>query len=100
MFRFTASLAAALALFVPALVRADAGRPNLNGKWTAKELVLVIEEQGANIHIKETRGTDPKDDDVTELTCRTTGQECPIQDGKDKASASVYYNGPVLVVWK
>jgi hypothetical protein len=30
----------------------------------------------------------------------TTGQERPLQDGEDKGSASVYYNGPVLVVWK
>ena len=29
-----------------------------------------------------------------------TGQECPLQDGKDKGSAPVYYNGPVLVVGK
>jgi len=99
MFRIAASLAAVL-LLIPALARADAGRPNLAGKWTAKDLVLLIEEQGQNIHIKETRGADPKDDDVTEFTCGAAGKECPMQDGKDKASVSVYYNGPVLVVWK
>ena len=100
MFRITASLAAALVLFLPVLVRADGGRPKLSGKWTAKDFVLVIDEQGQKIHIKEARGTDPKEDDITELTCGATGQDCPMQDGKDKASASVYYNGPVLVVWK
>lgn len=101
---------AVLILALAALAHADTGKPNLTGKWICdpsrsedcqanKNLMVVIEEDGQKIHIKETRGPDPKDD-VSDLTCGITGQECPMQDGKEKASVSVYYNGPVLVVWK
>ncbi len=100
MLRITASVAAALALCVPVLAVAGPGKPDLAGKWSNQDVAFVIEQQGDQIHIKEVRGTDPKADDITELTCATTGTECPMKDGKDKASASVYYNGPVLVVWK
>jgi len=96
MSRFTPLLVLSL---IPFLAHADTGKPNLSGKWANKDLTLVIEEQGDTIHIKEMRGPDPKSD-VTDLTCGTMGKECPVQDGKDKGSASVYYNGPVLVVWK
>lgn len=41
----------------------------------------------------------PKED-VSEFTCDTMGKPCTMQDGKDKANVTVYYNGPVLVVLK
>jgi hypothetical protein len=92
------------------VVNADQDKPNLSGTWrldqaatnpdrNSKDLVLAIEENGQSIHIQETRGPNLKDD-VSSLTCITTGQECAMQDGKDKAKAFVYYNGPVLVVLK
>ena len=59
-----------LLLFGAAAVRADESKPNLSGVWkldparseldqTNKDLALVVEEKGQNIHIKETRGTQP-----------------------------------------
>jgi len=100
MFRITVSLAAFLLLSGPVLSGAETGKPDLSGKWAGKGVVFLIEQQGDKIHIKEMRGADPKDEDITELNCVPRGQECAAQDGKDSASASVYYNGPVLVVWK
>ena len=91
-------------------IRADTSKPNLSGTWkldpvksvldrTGKDLTLLIEETGQNVHIKEIRGPDTKDD-VSEFTCDTIGKECSMQDGGDKAKVAVYYNGPVLVVLK
>ena len=92
-----------------AMVSADDGVPEIGGEWKLdparseldqanKDLALVIEYKGQKIHIKETRGPNPKD--VSEFTCGTMGKECPMLDGEDKAKVSVYYNGPVLVVLK
>jgi hypothetical protein len=85
-------------------------KPDLSGTWklkqetseagqTNKNLVLVIEEKGDDIHVKETRGSSSKDA-ISDFTCATLGKECAMQDGGDKAKVSVYYNGPVLVVLK
>ena len=101
---------AELLLFGGLVLNADEGKPNLSGKWklkpdrsepgqTNKDLVLLIEENGQDIHIKETRGSGAKDA-VSDFTCGTIGKECAMQDGAAKASVSVYYNGPVLVVLK
>ncbi|MFY9724168.1 MAG: hypothetical protein WB579_13190 [Bryobacteraceae bacterium] len=106
---FVLSIAGIL-LFGAAVVNADEDKPNLSGTWklgqtganpdqSGRNLTLVIEEQGDSIHIKETRGPNPKED-VSSLTCSTMGQECAMQDGSAKAKAFVYYNGPVLVVMK
>ena len=99
-----------LLVFGTAVARADESNPNMSGVWklaparseldqTNKDLALVIEEKGQNIHIKETRGPNPKED-VSEFTCGTMGKGCPMQDGADKATVSVYYNGPLLIVLK
>ena len=107
------SFVLSIAVFLPlgvAVANADQDKPNLSGTWrldqagtnpdrTSKDLVLAIEENGRSIHIKETRGPNLKDD-VSSLTCSTSGEECAMQDGGDKAKAFVYYNGPVLVVLK
>jgi len=101
---------AGLLLAGAAVVRADEGNPNMSGAWkldparseldrTNKDLALVVEEKAQKIHIKETRGPDPKGD-VSEFTCGTLGKECPMQDGGYKATVAVYYNGPLLVVLK
>jgi len=103
-------LSAALVLFGAAAGQADQVRPNLTGTWrpdqatissnqVSKEFALIIDEKGDRIHIEETRGPRPKDD-VSSLTCPTTGEACAMQDGSDKAKAFVYYNGPVLVLLK
>ena len=99
-----------LFLFGATVMRADEGRPNISGAWKLaparseldranKDLVLVIEEKGQNIHMKETRGPNPKED-VSEFTCGTMGKDCPMRDGEDKATVSVYYNGTLLVILK
>ncbi len=101
---------AGLLLVGTAVVRADEDNPNMSGTWkldparseldrTNKNLALVVEEKAQKIHIKETRGPNPKED-VSEFTCGTLGRECPMQDGGYKATVSVYYNGPLLVVLK
>jgi hypothetical protein len=101
---------AALLLVGSVLVRADEDQASISGAWKLdparseldqanKDLALVVEENGQTIHIKETRGPNPKED-VSEFTCDTLGKECLMQDGGHKASVSVYYNGPLLVVLK
>lgn len=101
---------AGLLLFGAAATRADEVKRNLTGTWILdpargdfdranKDLALVIDEKEGSVHIKETRGPNPKDD-VSELTCGTMGKECPMEDGGEKAAVSVYYNGPLLVVLK
>jgi hypothetical protein len=100
----------ALLLFAVAAIKADQGKPNLSGTWkidparsqldrTTKDLVFIIEEKGQQIHVKEIRGPHPQDD-VSEFTCGTMGRDCAMQDGKEKANVSVYYNGPLLVILK
>ena len=99
-----------LSLALPS-ARANEPRPNLSGTWklqpagsdaghaTDETTMLVIQENAGSIHIRETRRSNSKDD-TSDFTCATMGQECPMKDGGEKASVSVYYNGPVLVVLK
>jgi len=97
-------------LLFGAAANADQGQPNLSGTWKidqtganpgqiSKDFILVIEEMGPKIHLTETRGPNPTED-VSSLTCVTTGEECDMHDGREKAKVFVYYNGPVLVVLK
>jgi hypothetical protein len=90
--------------------RAQEERADLSGTWkldpsrtepvqSNKDLTLVIEDKADEIRVKETRGPDLKDD-VTEFTCGKYGTECALQDGRSKASVTVYYNGPALVTMK
>jgi len=94
-----------------AIASADDDRPDLSGTWklnvaqskpapSEQQVVMTIEENGDKLHLKETRGLQPKKDDVSEFTCTMTGEDCPMLDGGHKAKASAYYNGPVLVVFK
>jgi hypothetical protein len=107
--RIFSTLTAGLLLCTPALFTARADKPNLSGTWkldrthtesddSAKDLVLLIDEQDENVHLKETRGPNPKQD-VSEFTCGL-GKECKMQDGGGKAEVWVYFNGPALVVVK
>ena len=92
-----------------AMIRGDAGLPNLNGNWKVdparseaseanKALSLEIGGNPDDIHIKEIRGPNAKD--VSEFTCATFGKDCPMRDGGDKATVSAFYNGYELVVLK
>ena len=108
--RYGALAVAGLLLFGAVGLSADEGKPNLSGSWklapgqneagqSRNDVSLLIDEKGDNIHVKETRGPDSKDD-VSEFTCTTLGKECAMQDGGDKATVLVYYNGPLLVILK
>jgi len=98
------SLLAFSALAVLALPMAGQERPNLSGTWqfdsSKSELhtvkvggaTWVINEDDSSIQITESaEGANRK----IELKCTTDGKECKISG--DKATASFWYNGPMLV---
>lgn len=79
-------------------------RPNLSGTWqldaaksdmkTVKiaDATWVIKEGDNTIHITESENGRAK---AVELQCSTDGKECQVTG--DKAKASFWYNGPMLV---
>jgi len=100
-------LSATAAFLVAAWVAAPAmgqDRPNMSGNWqfdaSKSELrnikmasaTWVIEESDNSIHITESEGAKSK---KTEWKCTTDGKECQVAG--DKAKASFWYNGPMLV---
>ena len=89
---------------VLALPLAAQDRPNLTGTWQFDSSqsnrhgvkgagpTWVIQEDDASIQISESEdGVNQK----VELKCTTDGKECKI--GGEKAKASFWYNGPMLV---
>jgi hypothetical protein len=102
--RIAATLLACSALAVPAIPLAGQDRPNLSGTWqfdssksqlhtmTVAGAIWVIDENESSIQITESEdGANKK----TELKCTTDGKECKISGVK--ATASFWYNGPMLV---
>jgi hypothetical protein len=102
--RIAATLLACSALAVPAVPLAGQDRPNLSGTWqfdssksqlhtmTVAGAIWVIDENESSIQITESEdGANKK----TELKCTTDGKECKISGVK--ATASFWYNGPMLV---
>lgn len=91
-----------LALFAFSAMGQD--RPTMTGTWqldaTKSDLktlkvttaTWVIEEGDNTIHIAETEGAKSK---KVDLQCTTDGKECQVTG--DKARASFWYNGPMLV---
>lgn len=87
-----------------ASLAASQDRPSLTGTWqfdagksdlkTLKlsEATWVIDEKENAIHITESEGAKNKKID---MQCTTDGKECPVSG--DKAKASFWYNGPLLV---
>ena len=102
--RNLATSAAYLALAVFALPGAAQDHPNLTGKWQldaskseqsntkVTDATWVIEEGDNTIHITETESGNAK---KTELKCSTDGKDCNLTG--EKAKASFWYNGPMLV---
>ena len=102
--RNVVTLLACSALAVLSLPLAGQDRPNLSGKWqfdSSKSEVhtvrsagatWVINEDDSSIQIVESedgaRGT-------VEMKCTTDGKECKVSG--NKAKASFWYNGPMLV---
>lgn len=82
----------------------ESSKPNLSGTWqfnpaksenrTGKVSAgtWVIDESNDTIHITESDGNSRK----VELRCTTNGKECDVAGG-EKAKASFWYNGPMLV---
>ncbi|HMD48972.1 MAG TPA: hypothetical protein VKG79_07735 [Bryobacteraceae bacterium] len=78
------------------------GKPDFSGTWqldaTKCELhnlkladaTWAIEEAGNSIHLVANEGKNK-----TELKCTTDGKECSVSG--EKAKASFWYNGPMLV---
>lgn len=92
----------ALAILILPLAAQD--RPNLSGTWqfdssqsqlhdvTVSGAIWVINEDDSSIQISETQdGVSKKH----ELKCTTDGKECKVSG--EKATASFWYNGPMLV---
>ena len=102
--RNVASIATFFVLALYSLPAAGQDRPSLSGAWqfdasksdlkSAKisSATWVIEESDNSIHITESEGGKAK---KIELQCTTDGKECQVNG--DKAKASFWYNGPMLV---
>ena len=102
--RNAATLLGCSILAVLALPQAGQARPNLSGTWqlasSKSELhtvkvagaTWVISEDDSSIQITESEDGASK---KIELKCTTDGKQCKISG--DKASASFWYNGPMLV---
>jgi hypothetical protein len=102
--RNAAALLACSALAVLSLPLLAQDRPNLSGTWqfdsSKSELhtvkvggaTWVINEDDSSIQISESEDGAAK---KTELKCTTDGKQCKVSG--DKATASFWYNGPMLV---
>jgi hypothetical protein len=103
--RYAATFPAICALCALALPLAGQDdRPNLSGTWqfdsTKSELhtvkvagaTWVIHEDDSSIQITESADGAAK---KIEMKCTTDGKQCKV--GGDKATASFWYNGPMLV---
>jgi hypothetical protein len=102
--RNIAPVLACSALAVLALPLAGQDRPNLSGTWqfdssqsqlhsvTIAGATWVINEDDSSIQITESEDRANK---KIELKCTTDGKECKISG--EKATASFWFNGPLLV---
>ncbi len=102
--RNAATLAVFSALAILSLPLAGQDRPNLSGTWqfdsSKSELhsvkvagaTWVINEDDSSIQITESEDGASK---KTELKCTTDGKQCKLSG--EKASASFWYNGAMLV---
>jgi len=98
------TVAGCLALAVLVLPGAAQDRPNLSGTWKldasksqihaekSNGATWVISEGDNTIDITETADGSGK---KVEMQCTTDGKECKVAG--DKATASFWYNGPMLV---
>jgi len=101
--RNVATLSVCLSLALFAVPAAGQDKPSFSGTWQLdpsksemhnvkmSSATWVIDEGDNSIHITETDAKSKK----IELQCSTDGKECPVTG--DKAKASFWYNGPMLV---
>lgn len=102
--RNAATLVACSALAVMTIPLAAQDRPNLSGTWqfdstqsqihtvTIAGATWVINEDDSSIQISESESGATK---KVEMKCTTDGKECKLSG--EKATASFWYNGPMLV---
>src|SRR5258708_20301721 len=89
----------ALLLSVPVLADDVSDRAKLLGSWQAQDesgkeaTVWVLEVKGMALHISESRG----DIKISEFECVPKGAECEGTVAGNKATATMYYDGPGLV---
>lgn len=99
---------AGLALVFPEVLPASQAAP-FTGTWEmnagksqlsdTRSTTLTVQESGDKIKISSS--TRKGDSVVTvEFTCSTNGKECEFDEGGHKSKVSLYFNGPVLVVFK
>ena len=89
----------ALLLCVPVLPDDISERAKLLGSWQVQDdsgkepAVWVLEVKGMALHISESRG----DMKISEFECVPKGAECEGTIAGNKATVSMYYDGPALV---
>ena len=93
-----------LGLFA-ALANAQQSKPNLSGKWqlnSSKSEVhsgktstinLIVEQNGASIHVVRTSNASDGKQTVTDFNCTTDGKDCDAKGTK----VSLWYDGASLV---
>jgi hypothetical protein len=102
--RNVAILSVWLAVALFAVSASGQDKPSLSGTWQLdasksemhsskmSSATWIIEETDNSIHLTETEGGKGK---KVEMQCSTDGKECQVNG--DKAKASFWYNGVVLV---
>lgn len=99
MFNIQTTAFAVLLLCTPALADDVADRAKLLGSWqwqdeSSKQVTIwVLEVKGAALHILQSHG----DQKVSEFDCPPKGGECEGTVKGQKASLTMYYDGPALV---
>src|ERR1019366_7534122 len=86
-------------LCAPVLADDVSDRAKLLGSWQAQDVsgkeatVWVLEMKGTALHISESLG----DRKISEFECIPKGVECEGTVAGNKATVSMYYDGPALV---
>jgi hypothetical protein len=92
-------LTAFLGAFLSSIAFADdsTDRAKLTGSWQGEsggvKAVWIVESQGEVLHITNSQG----DKKIAEFACNL-GKECEAKDAGHKVKATLYFNGPKLVV--
>ena len=72
-----------------------ADRNQLYGQWAASDgtETWVFHDKGDQVQVSHTKGAET----LFDVSCGTTGRDCPVKDSGKKATVSMYFNGPKLV---
>lgn len=90
----------AMLLFcIPAFSDDAAARAQLIGTWQQLDdagkvtSVWILESKGASLHISHSQGGEK----LSECDCKPTGADCQGMASGQKATVTMYFNGPTLV---